>query len=234
MQTKALSYLRISSVGQTEGDGFDRQRDIIQRYARGQGIKIIQEFTDSVSGNKETPDRPGLSALLQTIASNGVHLILVEKADRFARDLIVSEMLLAEIRKVGCHVIACDSGTDLTANDGNATTVLIRQVLGAVAQFEKSALVIKLRAARDRIRRREGRCEGRKRYGTLPGEAEALRRIKELYRKPRQGNRRSLAQIAKILDAEKIHTRTGKSWNRGSVWAILKRKDSPIRQVQSL
>ena len=40
-------------------------------------------------------------------------------------------------------------GADLTSADGDPTRTLIRQVLGAVAQFEKSVIVLKLRAARE-------------------------------------------------------------------------------------
>jgi len=40
--------------------------------------------------------------------------------------------------------------------------VLVRQVLGAVSQFEKASLVAKLAAARQR--RQNGKCEGRKGY----------------------------------------------------------------------
>ena len=36
------------------------------------------------------------------------------------------------------------------------TAVLVRQVLGAIAQFEKASLVAKLKAARDRKRARDG------------------------------------------------------------------------------
>lgn len=42
------------------------------------------------------------------------------------------------------------------------TAVLIRQILGAVAQFEKTSLVAKLAGARMRKRALTGRCEGRK------------------------------------------------------------------------
>src|SRR5262249_13072914 len=42
------------------------------------------------------------------------------------------------------------------------TAVLVRQVLGAIAQFEKASAVAKLAAARKRKRERDGRCEGRK------------------------------------------------------------------------
>jgi DNA invertase Pin-like site-specific DNA recombinase len=42
---------------------------------------------------------------------------------------------------------------------------LIRQVLGAVSQFEKAMVVSKLKGARDRKRRETGRkVEGRKSY----------------------------------------------------------------------
>jgi DNA invertase Pin-like site-specific DNA recombinase len=44
------------------------------------------------------------------------------------------------------------------------TAVLVRQVLGAIAQFEKATIVAKLKAARDRKREQTGKCEGRKRY----------------------------------------------------------------------
>jgi hypothetical protein len=41
---------------------------------------------------------------------------------------------------------------------------LVRQVLGAIAQFDKATVVAKLKAARDRKREEEGKCGGRKSY----------------------------------------------------------------------
>src|SRR5262249_8964603 len=51
---------------------------------------------------------------------------------------------------------------------GYSTRVLIRQVLAAVAQFEKTCIVAKLRDARDRIRNKTGRCEGPLPFGQDP------------------------------------------------------------------
>ena len=42
--------------------------------------------------------------------------------------------------------------------------MLVRQVLGAIAQFEKTSLVAKLKAARDRKRLATGKCGGRRLY----------------------------------------------------------------------
>jgi DNA invertase Pin-like site-specific DNA recombinase len=177
-----------------------------------------------VSGTKDATDRPGLSDLIEHVASNGVRTVLVERADRLVRDFIVSELILSEFRKLGVNVISADGGTDLTADsDEDPTKTLIRQVLGAVAQFEKGVIVLKLRVARDRMRRREGRCEGRKPFGEKPGEADILDRIRRLHRKPRGGDRLSAADIADTLNSERVPTRTGRPWNRGTVWALLKR-----------
>lgn len=211
--TPAFSYLRVSGKAQVAGDGFPRQRDVVATYAASHAVQIAAEFTEKgVTGTKELDDRPQLAALLDRIDAEGVKLVLVERADRLARDLMVGEIILAEFRKRGVTVIAADSGTDLTVADEDPTRKLIRQVLGAVAEFEKSVLVMKLKAARQRKRAETGRCEGRKPFGDRPGEAEILDRILKMRRAPRGGERLSFAQIAAALNADNVPTRQGGPW----------------------
>jgi len=222
---KALAYVRVSSKGQAGADrgGFPRQRAAIDRYAKAHGLAVAETFQDSITGKTELDDRPGLAALLDRIESNGVQVVLIERADRLARDLLVSEVILGQFRDAGVTVVAADSGTDLSAGDDDPTRVLIRQVLGAVSQFEKSVIVRKLKAARDRKRRRDGWCEGRKPFGHRAGEAETLERIKALHRKPRGRPRMSYAKIAAALNDEHRPTRAGGPWRPGSVFDIVKR-----------
>ena len=80
------------------------------------------------------------------------------------------------------------------------TAVLVRQVLGAISQFEKASAVAKLAAARKRKREREGRCEGRKPLSETKPEVVALAR-KLRRRKPKRGQL-SLREVAKILAAQ--------------------------------
>ncbi len=221
---KAVSYIRVSGKSQVDGDGPERQRDAIARYAKANSLEVVGEYSDlAVSGTRELEDRPGLSDLLARLASNGVRLVLVERADRLARDLMVGELILAELRKLNVRCIAADSGTELTAADGDPTRTLIRQVLGAVAEFEKSVLVAKLRAARVRKRRTDGRCEGVKPFGMLPGEDVAVQRMKALRRKPRGGAAMSWPAIAAQLNAEGVPSRSGKPWSSEVVRRILAR-----------
>jgi hypothetical protein len=70
--------------------------------------------------------------------------------------------------------------------------------LGAIAQFEKASTVAKLKAARDRKRAREGKCEGRKSHAEVHPEVVALaKRLRR--RNPKTDQRLSLRAIAAEL-----------------------------------
>jgi len=225
IKKKALAYLRVSGKGQINKDGFPRQREAVRKFAKANNLEVVGEYRDEgVSGTKELEDRQGLATLLDYIESNGIRIVLVERADRLARDLMVGEVILGQFRKLGISVIAADSGVDLTTSDDDPTRTLIRQVLGAVSQFDKSVIVLKLRAARERTKRKTGRCEGRKPYGYYPGEDKVVKRIRQLYRKRKGENRLGFMTIAKILNKEGVPTRTGAKWSNIVVKSILTHK----------
>ena len=49
---KAYGYLRVSGTGQVEGDGFDRQRELISRFADQAGIVIPRFYEErGISGS---------------------------------------------------------------------------------------------------------------------------------------------------------------------------------------
>ena len=64
------------------------------------------------------------------------------------------------LKTKGIALIAASAPTFFL--EDTPTAVLVRQVLGAIAQFEKAGLVAKLAAARKRKRVANGKCEGRK------------------------------------------------------------------------
>jgi DNA invertase Pin-like site-specific DNA recombinase len=160
---EAVAYLRTSSATNVgpDKDSDKRQRDAIQAFARRAGYELVAEFYDAaVKGADPVQERPGFAALLERLKGNGVRTIIVETANRFARDLIVQETGHRMLKAQGIEIIAADSPGAFVEDTPTAT--LVRQVLGAVAQFDKAMTVAKLRLARDRVRKRDGKCEGRK------------------------------------------------------------------------
>src|SRR5580704_16205096 len=93
----------------------------------------------AVSGADPLDQREGFKLLLQRITSNGVRTILVETANRFARDLMVQETGWRLLQGLGVELIAVDSPSSFV--DDTPTAVLIRQILGAVAEFDKALTV---------------------------------------------------------------------------------------------
>jgi DNA invertase Pin-like site-specific DNA recombinase len=199
----AVAYLRTSSAANVgdEKDSHKRQLAAIEGYAKRAGIKIHEPpfYDAAVTGADAIYDRPGFAAMLAFIEENPeTRTILVESAHRFARDLIVQETGFRMLQERGITLIAVDSPSSFL--DDTPTAVLIRQILGAVAQFEKAMTVAKLRGARERKRREQGKCEGRK--GIAEKQPEVVALARKLYRKnPVTGERRSLQTIANRLAA---------------------------------
>src|ERR1039457_7281050 len=148
--TKAFAYIRVSGKSQVDGDGFPRQTAAIKAYAKDHDIRIVKTFREEgITGSKETMDRPSWVDMMAALHGNGVKTILIEKLDRLARDLMVQEACIADLRKNGFTLVSVME-PDLMATD--ATRVLMRQLMGAVAQYDKSQIVLKLRGGRMRQR----------------------------------------------------------------------------------
>lgn len=221
---KAVAYIRTSSatnVGQDK-DSDKRQLASISAYAKANGYEVTEVFRDpAVSGADPVHERPGFAAMLARLAagadtppadpgaprpgsgdghpaaSENKKIILVESPDRFARDLAVQLAGHDMLRAQGIDLIPA-SAPDFFLED-TPTAVLVRQVLGAIAQFEKASLVAKLAAARARKKAATGRCEGRRPLAaTHPG---AVALAKSLRRKKPKGGVMSLRAIAAELAA---------------------------------
>lgn len=211
---KAFAYYRTSSatnVGEDK-DSYARQKSAVETYACANEIAIAGEFYDkAVKGVDAIADRPAFQAMLQAIAANGVRAILVETANRFARDLIIQETGWKFLNSQGVKLIAVDSPKAFL--DDTPTAILVRQILGAFAEFEKANLIAKLAAAR----RRTGRVGGKPSlFLTMP---EVARRIVELGSEPGI----SLREVSRRLEAEGILTSSGEVYGPSTIASILKR-----------
>ncbi len=202
---KAYGYIRVSGKGQINGDGFARQENAINDYARAKGFEVARIYKEKgVSGTIK--NRPALTDMMISLMQNGrgIHTVIIERIDRLARDLMVQETILDDMNKSGVSIISVTDG-DLLEKD--PTRKLVRQVLGAIAEYDKEMTVQKLRAARNRKKALTGKCEGRKSYQEInPG---LIVEIKRLRRKPRNGKRMSVKKCVKRLTASGYTTATG-------------------------
>ena len=178
----AVAYFRTSSLSNVgdDKDTLKRQKDAVETYAKKNKIQIVNEFYDKgISGTVSIHEREQFTELLAYLKSNGAKIILVENASRFARDLTVQLVGNKMLKELGYELICVDAPNFFT--EETPTAIMIQQILGSVAQFDKANLVAKLVGARMRVRKEKGKCEGRK--GLKETNPELVKRLKQLRRK---------------------------------------------------
>src|ERR1700678_1336861 len=144
---KAFGYLRVSGQDQIEGDGFERQRAAIEAYAKQNNIRIMKLFREEgISGTKDLENRPALQEMMLALMSNGVKTVLIERLDRLARDLMIQGTIIGDLRKRGFQLVSTSAAeADLCGDDPSRK--LMRQIMGAIAEYDRTMIVLKLKAA---------------------------------------------------------------------------------------
>jgi DNA invertase Pin-like site-specific DNA recombinase len=196
-QVEAVAYIRTSSAANVgaDKDSDKRQRAAIEGFAGRAGFVIVGEFNDeAVSGADPIETRKGFAALLDRIEGNGVRVVIVEDASRFARSLIAQELGIIALINRGVRVLTAN-GDDLTDTSDPSRTMM-RQIAGSFHEYEKARLVSKLRAARERKRAAGIKVEGRKSWAEI--KPELVQEAKQLRRKTKAGQR-SLRDVAAEL-----------------------------------
>lgn len=244
---QAVGYIRTSSAANVgdDKDSQSRQRAAIETWAKRNGYEVTAWFKDeAVSGADQVHERPGFAAMLEALegppggvgspapaAGDGQGVtpsekkhILVESPDRFARDLIVQLTGHDLLKARGIELIASNA-PDFFLED-TPTAVLIRQVLGAIAQFEKASLVAKLASGRRRKKKLTGRCEGRKPIAEAHPGAALL--AKSLRRKKPKGGQMSLRAIASELAAAGHLNERGAPFNPRAVLELINSKKEMV------
>jgi len=233
--TQAVAYLRTSSAANVgaDKDSEKRQRQAIAAYAKGARFEVAADdwfYDPAVSGADPIETRPGFNKLLDRIEGNGVRVVIVEDASRFARQLMAQELGILALEKLGVRLITAN-GDELTNTD-DPSKKMMRQIAGAFAEFEKARLVSKLKGARERKRAEskrvtidgKGKCEGRKNLGERSPElASAARALND---------GRSLRNIAAALANQGFVTPNGKNYSASAVKGMLGEQGSKSRALE--
>jgi len=212
----AYGYLRVSGKTQVEGDGFERQEAAIRSYP---GVVVGRFFLEEgVSGRVEGVDRQAWVECVAACQENGVKLILVERLDRLARDLMVQEHILKDLSRRGIELV---SVTEPDLCKGDPTRKLLRNILGAIADYDRAMIALKLNAAKDRMRARGERCDGEFPYGRHPEKPEEKAVLEKM--KLLKASGKSFHAVTVILNESGVKPRRADKWHPHSVQRILRR-----------
>lgn len=154
---KAISYMRVSTENQKQEGTIDIQRKEIEKYAKQNGIELVAEFADDgISGAIE--QRQGLAEMYNYLDEHkNIQTIVIFKLDRLSRDLRQQENILYDLGKKNIHIYSVKE-PDLSSDD--PSRVLMRQILGSFAQYEKSMITLRLSLGRLNKARKGGYAGG--------------------------------------------------------------------------
>lgn len=231
---RVVAYLRVSTDRQAEeGNGLPVQEKAIKTWARANGYNIVGWFRDEgISGSNGLDTRVGLYDALAEIAAGHAQGIVVKTLDRLARDMVLQEQLLAEIKRMGGEPHTTAGGEDafLTDDPDDPSRKMIRQILGSVSEYERAMIAMRLRTGRASKAAKGGYAYGSPAFGQraeerelVPDTAEqaAIQRMKEL-----RAEGMSMRQIAAQLNTENIAAKRGGVWQPMTVKRVLDRETS--------
>ena len=131
-------YARVSTCN---GQDPEMQLRELREYASRRGWTVTSEYVDQgVSGSKES--RPELNHLMADAHRRKFDAILVWKIDRFGRSLKHLVNALADLCAYGVAFISFRDNIDLSTPSGR----LMFQIIGAMAEFERSLIQERVRA----------------------------------------------------------------------------------------
>jgi DNA invertase Pin-like site-specific DNA recombinase len=129
-------YSRISTAGQNAA----MQVEELRAYCQRRGWEIAEEFTDTVTGSKES--RPALDRLLADAKRRKFGAVLVYRYDRFARSLRQLVNALSEFDALGIHFVSLHEGVDTSTPNGR----LVFGIFASIAEFERELIRSRVRS----------------------------------------------------------------------------------------
>jgi DNA invertase Pin-like site-specific DNA recombinase len=135
---KVALYARVSTLN---GQHPEMQLGELREYGARRGWQIVGEYVDEgVSGSRER--RPQLDRLMSDAHRRKFDLIAVWKIDRFGRSLKHLVNALADLDSLGVAFVSLRDNIDLSTPSGR----LMFQIIGAMAEFERSLIQERVRA----------------------------------------------------------------------------------------
>jgi len=145
---RAAIYTRVSTDKQQDGASLDVQLDACRNYCESNGLVVVAEFRDVLSGLKT--DRPQYRQAVDMAKAKTVDKLVVWRLDRLGRDSGEYITQLRDLRKLGISV---------TSVTQPGESVLMQELMGVLAAEESRQLSVRITASKRR-RASEGKWSG--------------------------------------------------------------------------
>ena len=136
--TRCCLYARVSTTN--GGQHPEMQLAELREHALRRGWTVAGEFTDQISGSKDS--RPALNKLMAQAHRREFDVVLVWKLDRWGRSLKHLVNSLAELDSLGVAFVSLRDNFDLTTPSGR----LMFSIVGAMAEFERALIQERVKA----------------------------------------------------------------------------------------
>lgn len=224
---KAIAYTRVSTAEQLHGYGLEVQEAAIRDHARQHDLRIVAVLADEgESGSNGLDARRGLAEAVGKLEAGEAEVLLVARLDRLARDLVLAELTIARLRERGIAIVSA-SEPDVDSLTDDPTRVMVRQILGAIGQYERMIIRGRMAAGKAIKASRGGYTGGQPGYGQRAQDRELApnpdeQRVVELVTERRQAGH-SYREICQALEAEGLRPRRAPRWQPGVVRSIAMR-----------
>jgi site-specific DNA recombinase len=143
-------YCRVSSDEQAERGNIETQREFLRNYTKLYAMTVADEYLDDgVTGRLPLHERPQGARLCADVERGRISAVLVYRLDRLARSLHV---LLDAHAKLDSHSTAIRSATE-PCDTGSPMGKFVFQLLGSMAELERSTIAERMTSGRDRYLR---------------------------------------------------------------------------------
>lgn len=226
---KAAIYIRVSTEEQIQGTSLDHQRRVCIAEAEKKGYEVLEHniFIDAgISGTDDT--RPAWNRMLAAAERKEIHIVIVQKLDRFSRKAATTIVTTDRLDVLGVALIVVDEGIDMSTSDGR----FVRSIMAGMAEMDRDRIIERTTTGQRNKSLIGGWSGGQPPYGwklngrsktAKPVASKKERKVIELVTKLLVVERFTVGQVATYLNQEGIKPRKADVWERETVRQMMKR-----------
>jgi site-specific DNA recombinase len=220
---KAIGYVRVSTDQQADrGVSLEAQTEKVRAMAVVKDAELLDVIVDAGESAKSL-QRPGMARLLALVDNRAVDVVIIAKLDQLTRSVADLAELLKRFKRSGVSLVSVADSLDTKSAAGR----LVLNIMVSVSEWEREAIGERTRDAMH-LKQTKGERVGNVPFGYRlaadgvhledePIEQHSLTRLRAL-----QAAGHSQRQIAELLNAEGLATRTGSPWRHQYVANLLR------------